>query len=122
MKHSDILKEADEFFLEMSQLGDDVDDVSAVKRTDYQVNDVDGSMSTVEDDEYDTTIHGQAIAPESEGNYLVFDKFMDDAEAREQQKVYELQNEAKKNVRNAARVINALYREKWANRTYYRSE
>lgn len=122
MKHSDILKEANEFFLEMSRLGDDVTDITAVRRTDYQVSDVDGSMSDVEGDEYDTTIHGQTIAPERPGSYLVFDKFMDDVRAREEQRVFDLANEARENVRNAARKINELYREKWSNRTYYGSD
>lgn len=119
MKHSDILKEANEFFLEMSRLGDDVTDISAVKRTDHRMSDIDGTLSTAVDDEYDTTIHGQAIAPESAGDYLIFDKFMDDITAREDAKVRELHNEAKENVRNAARVINKLYREKWVNRIHY---
>ena len=119
MKHSDILKEAEEFFAEVSQLGDDVVDISAVKRTDYQVDDRTGAVSTVEDDEYDTTIHGQAIAPESDGDYLVFDKFMDDIEAREAQKAHDLQSEARQYVESAARSINRLYRERWTNRITY---
>lgn len=119
MKHSDILREANEFFLEMSHLGDDVVDISAVRRSDYQVDDTTGTMSAVDDDEYDTTIHGQAIAPERDGDYLVFDKFMNDISARETQKVHELQKEVRQNVRNAARRLNELYGEKWANRVYY---
>lgn len=122
MKHSDILNEAEEFFAEVSHLGDDVTDISAVRRTDYQVDDRNGTVSAVEDDEYDTTIHGQAIAPESNGDYLVFDKFMDEITAQEEEKARRLQQEARANVENAARSINKLYRERWTNRIKYGDE
>ena len=119
MKHSDILKEAEELFAEMSQLGDDVIDISAVRRMDYQVDDRDGTVSTARKDDDDTTIHGQSIAPESQGEYLVFDKFMDEIEAHEIAKSQILQSEARGFVESAAASINRLYRERWVNCVRY---